>query len=339
MALKGRRATYEERLHAVRQIESGKSPDLVAEVMGFGRSTVFEWWQAYRAFGADGLRTKKTRGPDARLSDDQMRDLYALLVGSNPQQLSFGLALWTRAMVGELIWRRFRVRLSVVSVGRVLHRLGMSPQRPLYRAYEQNPELVAEWKAVTYPTIVARAAEENAIIYFADEASVRTDYHAGTTWAPIGRTPVVERTGKRRSVMMISAISRRGQLRFQLFDEGLDADDFITFCKRLIDDSDRPVFLIVDNSRIHRAKKVKKFVDDSQGKISLFFLPSYSPELNPDEWVWKNIKNDRLGRTAVRSVKDLKARCLGALRSLQKTPATLLAFFADPALAYIAKLA
>ncbi|GHE34379.1 hypothetical protein GCM10017673_41450 [Streptosporangium violaceochromogenes] len=335
MAKLGRRATFEERLRACQLIESGKSPDLVTEILGFGRATVFEWLREYRTLGPGGLRTKKTRGPAAKLTDVQLARLHALIVGTDPRQLSFGFALWTRAMVAELIRREFKVKLSPVSVGRILARLGMSPQRPLYRAYQQNPAAVAEWKQQTFPAIAAEAKRLGAVVFFADEAAVRTDHHAGTTWAPIGCTPVVAATGARRSVMMISAVSPRGELRFQLFDQGLDADAFIGFCKRLLADANRPVFLIVDNSRVHRAKKVKRFVEDSQGRLSLFFLPPYSPELNPDEWVWKNVKHDRIARASARSVEELKTLALGALRRLQKLPALVRSFFADPHLAYI----
>jgi transposase len=336
MALKGRRATYEERLHAVRLIEGGKSPDLVAEFMGVGRSTIFEWWQNYREGGPDALRTKKTRGPAAKLNDEQMRRLYTLIVGNNPLQLSFGFALWTRKMVAELIWRQFKVRLSEISVGRLLAKLGMSPQRPLYRAYQQDPEKVRAWKEETYPAIRAEAKRVGAAVFFADEASVRTDYHAGTTWAPIGRTPVVTGTGERKAIKMVSAVSPRGELRFRLCEGSMNAFNFIGFCKQLLNDIQTPIFLIVDGSSVHTAKAVKEFVARTEGRLSLYFLPPYSPELNPDEWVWKNVKHDRIGRSAVHSKDDLKSLALGALRRLQKLPGVVRGFFADPELAYIA---
>ncbi|MGW4666398.1 IS630 family transposase [Streptosporangium sandarakinum] len=283
MAKLGRRATYGERLQACRLIESGKPPDLVAEILGFGRATVFEWLREYRTHGPDGLRTKRTRGPAAKLTDAQLAHLYTLIVGTDPRRLSFRFALWTRAMVAELIRREFKVKLSPVSVGRVLARLGMSPQRPLYRAYQQNPAAVTEWKQQAFPAIAAEARRLGAALFFAGEAAVRTDHRAGATWAPLGRTPAVAFTGARRSVMMISAVSPRGELRFQLFDRGPDTDAFIGFCKRLISDAGRPVFLVVDNSCIHRVRKAERFVEASQGRLSLFFLPPYSPELNPDE--------------------------------------------------------
>jgi transposase len=309
MALKGRRATFEERLHAVRMMEQGESADDLSRILNVSRASLFAWQRDYREYGEAGLKTKKTRGPEAKLSADQMSTLYALLVGCDPRQLSFGLALWTRVMVQELIRRRFGVKLSVASVGRVLRQLGMSPQKPLYKAYQQNPELVERWKSEDYPKIVKEAKEAGAIIYFADEAAIGTHYHAGTTWAPVGQTPTVKHTGAKKSAFMVSAVNRQGHLRFQLFDEGIKAKEFKAFCKRLMSDSDgRPVYLILDNSRVHRAKLLKKFADDSNGMLKLFFLPAYSPELNPDEWVWKNVKHDHVGRAAVEGIQQMKAR-------------------------------
>lgn len=147
MAKKGRRSTYEERLTAVRMLEEKIPVDKVAVAVGVDRSTLLTWWRNYRLIGPESLRTKKARGSDSKLSDAQLQELYALLVGADPRQLSFGFALWTRAMVGELIFRRFKIRVSVATVGRTLRMLGMSPQKPLYRAYQQNPEKVERWKA------------------------------------------------------------------------------------------------------------------------------------------------------------------------------------------------
>ncbi len=310
--------------------------DKVAAVVDVDRSTLLGWWRNYRLIGPESLRTKKTRGPDGKLNDAQLRELYALLVGADPRQLSFGFALWTRAMVGQLIFQRFKIRVSVATVGRVLKALGMSPQKPLYRAYEQDPERVRTWKTQTYPQICRRAAVEGAEIFFADEASVRTDFHAGTTWAPVGQTPVVEKTGKRTSVMMISAVSPKGKLRFMVHDQGLKSEEFITFCRRLLDDTpaDKKVFLIVDGGRIHTSKMTKRFVERTD-RLELFYLPPYSPELNPDEWVWKNVKNDRVGRQAVQSHDELRLFVTAALHRLQKLPRLVLSFFTDPRLAYI----
>jgi transposase len=176
------------RLRAVGQVEQGAHPEDVAAGLGMTRAAVYGWLAKYREGGLEALRAKPVPGRPPRLSGGQLQRLSTLVVGNDPRQLQFAFALWTRAMVRELIGREFGVRLSEVSVGRLLRKLGLSPQRPLYRAYQQNPQAVARWKAETYPQLCAEAAEVGATIYFADEAGVRSDYHAGTTWAPVGRT-------------------------------------------------------------------------------------------------------------------------------------------------------
>jgi transposase len=235
-------------------------------------------------------------------------------------------------MVRELIAREFGVRLSEVSVGRLLRKLGLSPQRPLYRAYQQNPQAVARWKAEEYPAIREQAAQVGATIYFAAEAGVRSDYQAGTTWAPVGQTPVVHTTGDRIAVNLISAVTAKGKLRFAAYDGHLNGPLFIDFCRRLLHDTPGPVFLVLDGHPVHRSKAVTQFAASIDGRLRLFFLPGYSPELNPGEWVWKHIKHDRIGRSGIDSLADLKHKALAALHRLQRLPRLVRSFFSDPSL-------
>jgi transposase len=335
VAKRGRRASAEERLWAVQLMESGKSPDLVAEMLGVSRASVFSWQRKYRDGGLAALSTKFASGRPTTLTDDQMLKLYSLIAGKDPRQLNFGFALWTRKIIAELILRQFHVELSLVTVGRILKKLGMSPQRPVYRAYQQDPEKVQIWKDETYPAIRAEAARVGATIFFADEAGVRTDHHGGTTWAPVGQTPVVMATGERKSVNMISAISAQGQLHFELFTGSMNATGFIEFCKKLLHDCPTPVFLIVDGSSVHTAKIVKQYVASTDGKLSIFFLPPYSPELNPDEWVWNNVKRTRIYRQVADSQSHLWTIAQQALQRLQEMPHTVRGFFGDPHLEYI----
>lgn len=323
------------RLRAVDQVQAGAHPEEVAAALGLARGTVYGWLAKYRDGGRGALLARPVPGRPPRLSPQQVRRLWTLIVGVDPRQLEFEFALWTRQMVRELIRREFGVGLSVVSVGRLLAKMGLSPQRPLYRAYQQDPAKVRRWKEEEYPQIAAHAAAEGATIYFADEAGIRSDHHAGTTWAPVGQTPVVPVTGARFSVNMISAVTPKGALRFAVFEGTTTAKSFIAFCKRLLHDAAGPVYLIVDGHPSHRAKAVSTYVASTEGQLKLFFLPGYSPELNPDEWVWKNVKNDRIARAGVTSKDDLKAKAVGALRRLQKLPGLVRAFFADPDLRYI----
>jgi transposase len=323
------------RIRAVGQVEQGAHPDEVAAGLGMTRAAVYAWLAKYREGGLEALKARPVPGRPPKLSGTQLARLYGLVVGNDPRQLRFAFALWTRAMVRELIRREFGVRLSEVSVGRLLRKLGLSPQRPLYRAYQQNPEAVARWKAEEYPAIREQAAQVGAAIYFADEAGVRSDYHAGTTWAPVGQTPVVASTGDRFGVNLISAVTAKGKLRFAAYEGSLNGPVFIDFCRRLLDDTPGPVFLVLDGHPVHRSKAVKQFAGSTGGRLRLFFLPGYAPELNPDEWVWKNIKHDRIGRAGVSGPEDLKAKALAALHRLQRLPHLVQSFFRDPNLRYI----
>ena len=261
------------RIRAVGQIEDGAHPEEVAQALGMTRAAVYGWLAKYREGGLAALRAKPVPGRPPTLSGAQLARLYGLVMGNDPRQLQFAFALWTRAMIRELIRREFDVRLSEVSVGRLLRKLGLSPQRPLYRAYQQNPQAVARWKAETYPQLRAEAAEAGATIYFADEAGVRSDDHAGTTWAPVGRTPVVATTGDRFGVNLISAVTAKGKLRFAAYDGNLNGPMFIDFCRRLLHDAPGPVFLVLDGHRVHRSKAVKAFAASTGGRLRLWFLP------------------------------------------------------------------
>lgn len=323
------------RIRAVEQIQAGAHPENVAESLGMDRSTVFAWVAKFREGGIEALRAKPVPGRPPKLSGGQLRKLYTLIVGANPQQLQFEFALWTREIVREVIRREFGVALSAVSVGRLLRMIGLSPQRPLYRAYQQDPEAVERWKSEEYPAIRAEAKKLGATIYFADEASVRSDYHAGTTWAPVGHTPVVRTTGTRFSINMISAVTAGGSFKYDIVTGTLNADKFIDFCGKLLADTTGPVFLVVDGHPVHRSTAVKEYVANTGGALRLFRLPSYSPQLNPDEWVWKNVKHDTVGRRATTSLDDFTATIITALERLAQLPQLIRAFFGDPNLRYI----
>jgi transposase len=258
-----------------------------------------------------------------------------MINGKDPRVHGFGMALWTRSLIRDLIKKNFAKSVSLVTVGRILKKLGMSPQRPLYRSWKQDPERVERWKREEYPAIRARAAAEGATILFADEASVRTDYHAGTTWAPVGQTPVVISSAVRHSVKIVSAVGQRGELSFHVHEGSMDAQRFIEFLTSMLHDFDTPIFLVVDGSSVHKAKIVKEFIEGTGGRLKLFFLPPYSPELNPDEWVNKNVKHDRIARAVPFTRDDLTTVAVEALERLKKCPGIVRGFFGDPKLRYI----
>lgn len=324
------------RIRAVQMVQAGESPEIVVKALGFSRPRIYEWLARYQEGGIDALRFKGIPGKKPKLSATDLRKLQRIITEKNPRQLKFEFALWTRAMIRKVIMDEFGVNLSESQVGRLLHKMGMSPQRPLYRAYQQDPERVERWLKEEFPALQKQAKKEKAEIFFGDEAGIRSDYHSGTTWAPKGKTPVVETTGARFGLNMISAISAKGQLRFMTVEGTLAAGTFIRFLERLIDNQKRPVFLIVDGHPVHKGKKVKEFVESTHGRLRLFVLPPYSPDLNPDELVWNHVKRHKVARTPVAGPDDLKRRVVSALRSLQKFPAKVRGFFQAPSVRYAA---
>lgn len=333
-----RRLTHAEltefRKQAVCQVQEGVPVDDVCRGMGVSRSALFGWLALYRSGGWDALRADKRGGRKPKLDSAAMRWVYELVTERDPEQLKFPFALWTCPLVAEAIRRELGVRLSRWSVMRLLRQLGLSPQRPLRRAYQQKAEAVAEWKSKTYPEIRKEARRAGAEIYFADESSVRSDYHSGTTWAPKGETPVVKSTGARFSINMIGAATARGKLRFQTFKGTMTGPVFIGFLQRLCKDVDRPVFVIVDGHPVHRSRKVREYVEDTKGGLRLFFLPGYSPELNPIEQAWNHAKRHNVGTRIVKGPDQLRRLAISALRKLQKLPALVMGFFRHPECAY-----
>ena len=324
------------RVRAVQRVQAGESPEAVIAALGFTRRCIYTWLAMYRAGGWDALKARKAPGRARRLSARDMQWIYRTVTGKNPLQLGFSFALWTRAMIRALIAKHCGVRLSLVSVGRLLAQLGLTCQKPLWRAYQQDGSRVEQWLKREYPRIRALAKREKADIFFEDESGVRSDFHSGSTWAVRGQTPVVRATGQRFSLNMISAISPRGKLRFMVVKGGVGAEVFIRFLKRLIEGAKRPIFLIVDGHPSHRARAVKAYVESLGGRLKLFFLPAYSPELNPDEQVWNDVKNNAVGRTRLEDPEDLHRTVVGRLRFLQKSPQRVRNFFQMPETRYAA---
>lgn len=321
-----RTAKEQLRIAAVKRINAGESPESVASGMGINRRQIYRWLAAFHYGGEEALKAKAIPGAPRKLNGKQMEKLAKMVRDKTPQQLKFEYALWTLAIIREVIRREFGVSLSEVSVGRVMKRIGFTPQRPLYRAWQQNPQLVDEWRTHQYPEIAACAKREGALIFFADESGIRSDYHAGTTWAPMGETPVVKATGARFSLNMLSAVSAMGHFRFMIVDGRVNGGVFRDFLKRLITGMDRKIFLIVDGHPAHKAKLVQRFVEENADKIELFFLPPYSPELNPDELAWAHVKA-RIAKATAQTKEELKKTVKKVMRSLQKLPHIVSSFF------------
>lgn len=334
MAHKGRRSSYDERIQAITLLEQGYTKAEVARILQVTESSVYGWQAAYRNDGLAALSTKIASGRKRLLSDGQMLKLSRLL-RRNPRQLEFDFGLWTRKRIRELIRREFGIDYTEQNVGKILKMLGFSPQRPVYHALQRDEARREKWMNETFPAIKERADREGASIFFADEAGCRNDHQSGTTWAPVGETPVVEFTGKRESIGMVSAISMRGKMSWMIFENSMNSALFIEFMKELLLDFKGKVFLVVDNVSYHKSKEVKAWAAERADRIELFYLPGYSPDLNPDEWVWKNIKNDSVARIVPNRPGQLFEIAEKALRMLRNAPEKIRSFFSDPHLAYI----
>lgn len=326
----------ELRKRAVTSVQEGQSPEVVASAMGISRGAMYEWLARYRQGGWSSLDARRRGGRKPKLDGKAMSWIFRTVTMKNPLQLKFTFALWTAKMIGKLIYDRYQVRLSKSSVCRLLAQLGLTPQRPVWRAYQQRPEEVQMWLDKEYPRIRMLARQNKAQIYFGDEAGVRSDHHSGTTWGVKGRTPIVSSTGSRYGFNMISAVSAQGEFRFMVVQGRVAAKQFIEFLKRLLKNASRKIFLIVDGHPAHKAKCVCQFVEKTKGKLRLFFLPPYSPELNPDERVWNDLKNNAVGRKSIASPEEMHRVVVGHLRFIQKTPDRVRAYFQNETTRYAA---
>ncbi len=322
------------RQQAVKAVREGQTVQSVAAAFGVNQRSVFRWLADFTNGGQNALLAKPIPGRPSKLSAEELAWIANAIRDRNPQQFKFEFGLWTLSLIRHLIKRQLKKELSVSSVHRLMKTLGFSAQKPLYQAWQQDPVLVRTWETETYPAIRAEAKRVGATIYFGDESGIRSDHHTGTTWAPQGQTPVVRATGRRFSLNMISAVSTQGEFRFMLHEGSVGAKVFLEFLKRLMVNAEKPVFLIVDGHSIHKAKLVKSYVDGLEGKLKLFYLPPYSPHLNPDETVWAHVKR-KVSRQLVESAEDMKRLALGALRSIQKLPELVKSFFRQPECRYI----
>lgn len=329
-------ALTELRRRAVVSVQNGQSPETVAAALGVNRVTVYGWLALYRNGGLGSLDAKKRGGRRPKLDGKALKWIFDTVTQKNPLQLKFTFALWTSKMVAELIRSKFGIKLSKASVCRLLGQLGLSPQRPVWRAYQQRSEDVGNWLRSEYPKIRKMARRKGAQIFFGDEAGVRSDHHSGTTWAERGKTPIVSSTGARFGLNIISAVSAQGEFRFMTVPGRVNSKVFIEFLKRLIHGTNPPVFLIVDSHSAHRSKLVSQFVKTVEDRLRLFYLPPYSPELNPDEAVWNDLKNNALGRQSIKTVDDLKRKVLSFLGFLAKSPDRVRGYFNNATTKYAA---
>lgn len=332
-------AQEEKRKTAVRLRKKGLQIKEIAETLDVSTRAVSGWIKRYEEKGLTSLKARKrgpAKGSGNHLEPEQENRIKHLIIDKTPDQLKMEYALWTRKAVMELIKQETGIDMPVRTVGDYLKRWGMTPQKPVKKAYEQSPKAVQRWLDEDYPEIKVRAKRENAEIYWGDETGMRNDSQHERGYAPKGKTPVVRLNANRTSTNMISAVTNQGKVRFKVFDGGMNVDIMIDFCKRLIKSAKRKVYLIVDNLRVHHAKLFKAWLLDNADEIEVFYLPSYSPELNPDEYLNCDLKAGVHSGKPARSKEQLKRKVVSHMRMLQKKPQRVAKYFEHWKISYAA---
>jgi transposase len=332
-------AQEERRRQVVGLRQRGLTYKAIAAQVGLSRTGVIDICQRFAAEGAKGLVSKpRGRKPDEQrlLDARQEAEVQRLIRRHTPDELDLPFALWSRAAVGALIARRCGVELAVRTVGKYLARWGFTAQKPIRRAYEQDPAAVRRWLRRDYPAIVARARRGRGVIFWGDETALRSDDVRGRSYAPRGRTPLVRVCHRRAGLSLISAVTNRGELRWMVVDGAVKAPTLIRFLRRLIREARRKVFLILDRLKVHRARLTRDWLAEHRTDIELHYLPSYSPELNPDEGVNADLKHAVPRKAPARSRRQLKRATISHMRSLSKRPKRIRAIFQHQQFRYAA---
>jgi len=334
-----REARYERRVQVIRLRKAGRTYDEIATLTGLSRTGVFDICKRHAASGSSALHDAaggRKLGEQRLLSPAQEALVQKLIADKTPDQLKMPYALWSRAAVAELIEQRFGLKLKVRTMGMYLQRWGFTPQKPMRKAYEQSPAAVKKWLDEDYPALAQRARAEGAEIHWGDESGLRSDDVRGRSYAPRGETPVVRVPNKRHGLSIISTVTNKGQMRWRIFDGALNSTILIDFFKRLIKGQKKKVFLILDNLRVHHSKPVKHWLAQHAEYIEVFYLPSYSPELNPDEMANADLKQAVTKLAPARTKLQLVKATARHLRSVQRQPQRIKKYFEHGPVRYAA---
>jgi len=286
--------------------------------------------------GIKALRSTKATGRPRSLSPAQERRVFRWVNGRDPRQYGLDFGLWTRAVVAELIEKKFGVHLGVTAVGELLAKLGLTPQKPLQRAYQRDPQAIERWQRETYPAIARKAKRQGAEVFFWDESGFRADTVHGKTWGVRGQTPVVQRPGQRQSISAASAVTAQGAFWFCVYEGALNGELFVELLKKMMHRRRKSVHLVLDSLPAHKRTIVSEYVASTEGRLTLHFLPGYAPDLNPDELVWSHVKRTGTARRPLQKGEKLREKIEEQLAKLQKLPSLIRSLFKAPSVAYLA---
>jgi len=335
------RELTEKRKIVIKLREKGMSNKEVAKIVGISPQTTSTYYSRYKKEGKNSLKVKQAGRPKKvgkKLTDEEERKIIRLLIDNNPKQLQFKFALWTREAVRQLIKQETTKELPISTVGDYLRRWQFTSKKPIKRAYERKDKETQKWLKEEFPRIKKQAKADNADIWWADETSCVSLPTNLKGYAPVGskNKPVLTHPAKKFRINMISAITNTGKSMFALYDESINVDRFIDFMQRVIDSSQKKVYLIVDNLRVHHAKLVKAWVEEHKEQIALFYLPPYSPEFNPDEYLNQDYKRNANKNKIPLNQKELKENTLKHMNALQNNPQKVANFFKHPSVSYAA---
>jgi len=311
----------------------------ISILLGLRTNTISDWIKLYKNHGKEGLKEVKRgrkKGYGKLLNPAQELEVQKMIIDTMPEQLKLPYALWTRKAIKDLIIRTYKIDIAIRTMGDYLRSWGFTPQKPKKKAYEQNSKAVNKWLQEEYPQIMLQAKKEDAEIHWADETGIRNNSQYGRSYAPKGKTPVKETLAKRLSLNMISTITNQGKVRFMTYQGTMNAQRFIVFLKRLIKGANRKLFVVLDNLRVHHSKIVKKWAEQNKDKIELFYLPSYSPELNPDEYLNNDLKSGIGLKSTPKNDKQMKKNVKSHMKYLQKNPERVARFFMHESIKYAA---
>jgi transposase len=323
------------RILAVRRVlEDGERPRDVMDSLGLCRTSIYPWLRTCKDDGLAALVEKIAQGPEPKLTEKQRQQIRRWILGKDPRQHGFDFGLWTRRIVQTMIKERMGVSLCLTSVGRLLASLEITPQKPLRRAYERDPLAVERWQTQVYPELKKKAQKLGAMIFFLDEAGFQSDPPLGRTYGLKGHTPVVKSSGQRQSINVISAVNATGAFWAATYSGKLDAEAFVTFLRNFMKGQRTKVFLVVDGHPAHKANLVKAYIAELQGRLELYFLPPYAPDLNPDEFVWNYMKNTGVSKKPLKKNESLRERVEADLAAISQDKSLVASFFLAKSVVY-----